>query len=439
MPPDKEPRRARDALVDYYRNWLQIGAALALAAPAPLLRTLQVTDLPHPELSSGVESVIFGISIFAAATLLVWASEVAEQLISAMLALAVLAIIAVLPEYAVDLYFAWTAPDNPENAHFALANMTGANRLLVGFAWPTVFFLYWLRQRKRDLPVGDQNALGLVFLGVATLYNFSIPARQHLSLIDSGVLIGLFATYLLLSSRTPPADETELVGPAQAIAALPRRWRWAVVIGLFGFAAGTVFSAAEPFAEGLVHSGEQLGIDEFVLVQWVAPLASEAPEFLLAALLALRGRAQAGMTLLISSEVNQWTLLVGSLPAAYSISGATLSPLPMESRQVAEVFLTGAQSLFAVAILMSLSLSFREAGIMFGLFAGQLVFPQPEVRWGFGVAYLVFAARWLLAERRSIPPLFSIARRAALAPSSGNPGKSAPRAPPGGRPGAGRT
>ncbi len=438
MPPDKE-LRAAESQVDYRRNWLQIAAAGAVAAPAPVLRTLEIAGLPHPELSSGVESAIFGISIFAAATILVWASEVAEQLISATLALAVLAIIAVLPEYAVDLYFAWTAPDNPQNAHFALANMTGANRLLVGFAWPTVFFLFWLRQRKPDLAVGDQNALGLVFLGAATIYSFTIPLRQHLSLIDSAVLISLFGTYLFLSSRTPPADEMELVGPARAIAALPRRWRWAAVIGLFAFAAGTVFSAAEPFAEGLVDSGEALGIDEFILVQWVAPLASEAPEFLLAAILALRGRAIAGMTVLISSKVNQWTLLVGSLPLAYSISGATFTPMDFDARQVEEVFLTAGQSLFAVAILMSLSLSFREAGIMFALFAGQFFFPQPEVRWGFGVAYIVLAARWLLVERRSIVPLFGTARRAALAPSSGNPGTSKPPGGRGGNHGAGRS
>ena len=414
MSRDKEPAQA----ASLYRNWLQIGVAMAIAAPAPVLRALQIADLPRPHMAPEVESLIFGIAILAAATILVWASEVAEQMISATLALALLAIIAVLPEYAVDLYFAWTAPDNPDNAQFALANMTGANRLLVGLAWPLVFFLFWFRSRKRVLAVGPQNAPGLVFLGLATLFSFSIVARQHLSLIDSGVLISMFVVYLLLSSRAPPADEVELVGPARAVAALPRRWRWAAVIGLFVFSAGAVFAAAEPFAEGLVHSGESLGIDEFILVQWVAPLASEAPEFILAALLALRGRAVAGMTILISAKVNQWTLLVGSLPLAYAVSGSSLSPLDMDSRQVEEVFLTAAQSLFAVAILMSLSLSFWEAGIMFVIFAGQLFFPQAEVRWGFGVAYLALALRWFVAERRAIPALFRTARKELSPPSA---------------------
>jgi cation:H+ antiporter len=121
--------------------------------------------------------------------------------------------------------------------------------------------------------------------------------------------------------------------------------------------------------------GEQLGIDQFLLVQWLAPLASEAPEFVVAAILALRGRALAAMAMLISSKVNQWTLLIGTLPAAYSLSGMSLDPLPMDSRQVEEVFLTSAQSAFAIAIFASMSISFREAALLLGLFSTQLLSP----------------------------------------------------------------
>jgi len=138
MSRNKEAVRGGELRAANLRSWLQIAAAMAVAAPGPVIRVLDMTGLVDLGLASGVESAIFGISIFAAASMLIWATEVAEQLISAMLALAILAVVAVLPEYAVDLYFAWTAPDNPENAHFALANMTGANRLLVGFAWPVV-------------------------------------------------------------------------------------------------------------------------------------------------------------------------------------------------------------------------------------------------------------------------------------------------------------
>ena len=406
----KDAQHAAVAETGRLQHWLLIAAVMAVAAPALVLRTLEIAGLPHPKFSSEVESIVFGISILAAATLLIWATEVAEQLISATLALAILAIIAVLPEYAVDLYFAWGAPDDPEKAQFALANMTGANRLLIGFAWPAVFLLFWYRERKKSLAVGSQNSVGLIFLAVATVYSFTIPFKGHISLIDSAVLISLFLVYLVLSSRGPPR-EAELVGPSLSIATLPLRPRWGVILGLFAFAAATVFAAAEPFANGLVESGEALGVEEFLLVQWVAPLASEAPEFLLAAMLAFRGRAGAGMTLLISSKVNQWTLLVGSLPIAFSISGSTLSPLEIETRQAQEVFLTAAQSLFAIAVLVSLSFSSREAILIFVMFTLQLAIPIPEVRVGFGIAYIALAMVWFLKDRRDIPLLFQTARR----------------------------
>jgi cation:H+ antiporter len=128
-----------------------------------------------------------------------------------------------------------------------------------------------------------------------------------------------------------------------------------------------------------------------VLVQWVAPLASESPEFILAALIAARGRYDAAMTILISSKVNQWTLLIGSLPLAYSVSGGTLDPLTFDDRQSIEVFLTAAQSLFAVAILVSLSVNRFEAAALAGLFFTQFFFTDETIHVVYGVIYVVLA------------------------------------------------
>ena len=431
------PPNNREAPVNHARNWLQIAGAAFIAAPGPVLRVLELTGIAHVEMDPVVESLLFGVSILAAATLLVWASEVAEQLVSATLALAILAIIAVLPEYAVDLYFAWTAGQEltdpsliqmgeTPSVELALANMTGANRLLIGFAWPLVFLLFYLKTRKRNLKVGNPNSIGLIFLGIATLYSFSIPLKGGLALYDSAILIGLFMAYLVLSSKSPPSEH-ELMGPARSIAALSSKRRWAVVIGMFVYAAAVVFAAAEPFANGLVETGESLGVDEFLLVQWVAPLASEAPEFILAAMLALRGRAAAGMMLLISSKVNQWTLLVGSLPIAYSISAGTFDPMPVDGRQAQEVFLTAAQSIFAVAVLANLTFSMREAILIFVLFALQLAIPIPEVRLGFGALYILLAIVWFVRERHELPVLWrharATARGEAVAATSGHQGE----------------
>jgi len=377
------------------KSWLLIAALAALSAPAILFRALD--DFAGVVVVEGnVERVlIFGGAIVAAAFLLTWASETAEKDVSQGLALAAIALIAVLPEYAVDLYFAWTAPDTPAHVHYATANMTGANRLLVGLGWPTVFFIFWMRSKKKVLEVGGHNtSLGLVFLAAATLYSFVIPIKGNLSLIDTGVLVSLFAGYLYMVSRAP-AEEPELVGPAQTIGALPDLPRRIVVISMFLYSAAAIFASAEPFANGLVDMGKELGIDEFLLVQWLAPLASEAPEFVVAAILATRGRALAAMA-----------MLIGTLPAAYSISGGSLSPMPMDSRQVEEVFLTGAQSAFAIAIFASMSISFREAALLLGLFGTQLFFTNPEVRYGYGAVYLLLALVVFFQDRRTIPVVF---------------------------------
>ncbi|HZP26363.1 MAG TPA: sodium:calcium antiporter [Dehalococcoidia bacterium] len=396
------------------RHWILIALTIAVGLPSPVLRLLIVTGAPHPHLGSTGEAILFGIAIFAAALLLTWVSEVAETEIAQTLALVALALVAVLPEYAVDVYFAWTAPDTPAHGHLAIANMTGGNRLLVGMAWPLIFFIFWRQTRRLELPVGRHNAIGILFLGAATFYSFSIPIRGSLSLIDTAAMFALFGLYLYVSSRSPTREVEEFVGPAAAIAALPRGPRRLLLLLLFLFSAGVVFAAAEPFAEGLVHTGQNLGVDEFVLVQWVAPLASESPEFLLAAMLAMRGRSGAAMTILLSSKVNQWTLLVGSLPLAYSISGLTLSPLDFDSRQAEEVFLTAGQSAFAVVVFISLSMAYWEAILLAVLFSTQLFFLDQTVRVGYGAAYVTLAVITLTLQRTSVPPFFRLSRALAL-------------------------
>jgi cation:H+ antiporter len=416
-PPPKPPE---GTLV---RQWLLIVAAALAAAPAPVIRTIEITGVAHLDLEPMLEALIFGLGIFAAATLLTWASEVAETEVSAGLALVVLALIAVLPEYAVDLYFAIQAPhaiecvdpeallppgcEEPHPRNLAIANMTGGNRLLVGLAWPVIFLIFYLKARRAEMPIIAGNSVGIGFLGLATLYSFTIPIRGYLSLVDTAVMFSLFAAYLYISSRAPPREHAVFVGPALAIASLPRAQRRFWILMIFIYAAGVIFAAAEPFAEGLVDTGKEVGVDEFILVQWVAPLASESPEFILAGLIAARGRYDASMTILISSKVNQWTLLIGSLPLAYSISGTTFDPLDFDSRQSEEVFLTAAQSLFAVAILVSLSINRWEAFALGALFVTQFFFTNETIRLIYAGFYLALS---FIIFIRDIPKLGAFGR-----------------------------
>ena len=382
-----------------------ITIATLVTVPALYLR---VTG-SHIELVT--DTALYGLAIVAAAFLLAWAAEAAEVDISQALAVAFIAFVAVLPEYAVDLTFAWKAGQDPEYAPFAVANMTGANRLLIGVGWSAVFFIFWMRTRGNVLSLGRGNALDVAALGAATLYSFTIPLKGSISLFDTVILFAIFVAYMYGVSRAE-GDEPHLVGPAAWLGGLTQRRRRLTNAWLFIFSAVVILGSAEHFAEGLVESGTKLGIDEFLLVQWLAPLASEAPEFLIAGILAFRGRAAVGLAALLSSKVNQWTLLVGGLPVAFSISGETLGGLPLDGRQTEEVLLTAAQSLFAVAILINLSLARREAGALLGLFLIQFLIPISEVRLAIAGIYLVLAAVLMVRQRRELRQLIGWARMA---------------------------
>ncbi len=383
------------------RAWLAIGAAALACVPGI---TCRIMGYHPPDIAGGL---IFGVAILAAAFLLSWGAETAEMDISQGLALAIIAIIAVLPEYAVDFVLAWRAGADPAEAErgLAVANMTGGNRLLIGIGWPIVFFLFFYRTRIRELVVDRERSLELTFLAIATAYVIFIPLRNHITVIDTVVLVSLFLMYMFFTSRVE-TEEVELVGPARALGALQNAPRRTVVGILLVYSALAIFASAEPFAESLVHIGERFGISEFFLIQWLAPLASESPEVLVACLLAWRGRAAAGMGVLISSKVNQWTLLIGTLPVAFLVSagefGWTLG-LPLDARQRDEIFLTAAQSAFAIAVFVNLRMSRVEAATLFALFATQLFITNEHARVLYGLAYTVLCVALLAWNWRDLP------------------------------------
>jgi cation:H+ antiporter len=376
----------------------------------------------HPGEVAG--ALVFGIAVVGAAFLLAAGAETLELDVSRGLALAVLALIAVLPEYAVDFTFAYKAGGNPDRfAPLALANMTGGNRLLIGVGWTLVVLVAAWRIRsiaKRrgyegeldtEVHLDRPHAIEIMFLALATLYSLTLPLKDHVTIFDAVVLVGLYVLYAIRISRAP-AGEPELVGPAQLLGDLPTKRRRITVAALLAYAALVIVLSAEPFAESLVETGKTLGVSTFLLVQWLAPLASEAPELIVAVLFAWRLHTNAGLGTLVSSKVNQWTLLVGTLPLVFIIAGGASSGLPIDPRQREELFLTAAQSAFAVAILINRSISVREAITLFGLFVSQFVLGgvlpgeiREVERIGVGVAYLLLTLVILFKQRHSVWPL----------------------------------
>jgi cation:H+ antiporter len=87
------------------------------------------------------------------------------------------------------------------------------------------------------------------------------------------------------------------------------------------------------------------------------------------------------------------------LPVVYAISAGRVSPMEMDSRQVEEILLTAAQSLFAVAILANLSFSLAEAVVLFVLFSTQLFIPDPRFRYFYSFLYVILTLGMFVVSR----------------------------------------
>ena len=386
--------------------------AVGMTLPGVSIRFL------HPDVSPLLVALLSGMAILGASFLLTWACEVAQMDIPQAVAVAVVAFIAVLPEYAVDMYFTWMAGQHPESAysHYAIANMTGANRLLIGVGWSAIVLVF-AGKFHTGVSLPDDKRTDVLFLGLATLYALFIPIKGSLTWIDGLVLLGIYIWYICIIARRP-VEEEEPEGPAALLAHFAKKVRLRSVIAIFLFSALVIMCNAEPFSESLVASGKLLGINEFLLVQWLAPIASESPEFIIALMFAARGNASLALGSLLSSKLNQWTLLVGMIPGVYAASFGSLSPsINLDTHQFQEILLTAGQSLFAVALLVDLRLQIREAVWLLVLFAAQLLSPLYDVQleallglvhdplrlhYFFAQVYLVLAAVLLLRNWRGL-------------------------------------
>ena len=245
----------------YRKEWLFLAIAMACTLPGLYVRIVDSLGMSIPPPEAG--AVLLGMTMVGAAFLLAWATDVAQLDISQSLAIAILAIVAVLPEYSVDASFAYRAASDPVQGEYAIANMTGANRMLIGIAWPLVLLLFWFatKRRKSGFEMARENTMEFSFLSLATDYSLVIIVKGllvthngiagRLDLIDTGVLVAIYLGYLFASARQPQA-EPELIGPAAAIATLRKGRRRLVVVGLFIVSAAMIIFAADPFAQDLV-------------------------------------------------------------------------------------------------------------------------------------------------------------------------------------------
>ena len=91
---------------------------------------------------------------------------------------------------------------------------------------------------------------------------------------------------------------------------------------------------------------------------------------------------------MVSSNINQWTLLVAMLPVVLSFSMGGAASLPIDPQQSLEILMTMGQQLVGMLFLVNMELAWWEALVLFALWFVQFVFSviNPDVPFWGGVA-----------------------------------------------------
>ena len=322
-------------------------------------------------------------AVLGSAVLIAWGAEAAQFLISQGLALAILAWLQTLPEFAVEAVISYQAGKDPSKIHLMTANFTGSLRLLVGLGWPMIYATaaYFNRKRNKTVLGGidleSEHAVEVVALLPPILYFVIIWWKASLDWYDSVVLFLIYFAYLYFLNKIPPQSDEKLEDiekiPRTILAQTPAV-RNSIIVGLFVAGALVLYFVAHPFLESMLGIAVSIGISQFVFVQWVSPFLSEFPEKVSAFYWA-RKVSSAPMALMnmVSSNINQWTMLVGMLPIVYAISHGSFASIPFDDHQRLEIILTIGQSVLGMVLLSNMRFSWWEALVLFVLWAAQFV------------------------------------------------------------------
>ncbi len=355
-------------------------------------------------------------AILLAAILIAWGAECGQFFVSQGLALAILAWLQTLPEFAVEAVIARDAAIDPSKIHLISANFTGSLRLLVGVGWPLVYFTMvgfnW-RKNKSSRPkllsikLEDEHAVEVLALLLPLFYFLIIYLKGTLNLIDGFILLIFYLVYLYILRKLPPQDEEKIedVGRIpKKVLMMPGMKRIIFIGGFFAGGGLILYFFAEPFLNSLLAMAVSLGVSSFVFVQWVAPFLSEFPEKVSAFYWARTvKKAHLALMNMVSSNINQWTVLVCMIPIVYGLKLGHFAPIVFDGHQRVEILLTIAQSFLGFLFLASMDFNWYEAVGLFVLWLIQFI--QPQWREEITIVYALWIAYELflvLLKRREL-------------------------------------
>ena len=322
-------------------------------------------------------------AILISAMVIAWAAESAQFFIAQGFALAILAWLQTLPEFAVEAVLAWK-----QQVPLLLANLTGALRLLTGLGWPMIYataaFFYKRRHGRpmRRIRLENEHCVEVVGLLAPLAYMAYVYFKGSLSVWDAAWLVLIYVAYLFVLSKMPPQEHEGIEDldfvPRKVVTSSPAV-RNASIGGLFIIGGGIIYLTAEPFLGSLLAVSTLVGVPSFVFVQWVAPFVSEFPEKVSAFHWARTvDRAPMALMNMVSSNINQWTLLTAMLPLVYSMSVGSPADITFDDTQKLELLMTLGQSLIGMMFLVNMELAWWEATALFALWGIQFAFsPVP--------------------------------------------------------------
>ena len=360
-------------------------------------------------------------SILLSAFLVAWGAEAAQFMISQGLALAILAWLQTLPEFAVEAVIAWEAGINPERSHLAIANLTGAIRLLLGLGWPMIYFVFAFFGRRRGdrapaIQLHREHATEVVGLLPPLLYFIVIVIKQTITWVDAVILVLLYVAYLWALLRHPPHDVEQLSDAPRVSqwAYRQRGWRrHAAIGGLLGAGGYLLYVTAHPFLESMLALAAMLSVSQFVLVQWVAPFLSEFPEKVSAFLWARRvTHAPMALMNMVSSNINQWTILAAMIPLVYGYSSyhhtGTWAAFHFDAEQRLEIILTLLQTTLGIVVLANMEFDWFDATALFILWLIQFLAPhlREEVSLAYALWILILLVGFVIKGRALLAPKY---------------------------------
>ncbi|MFA5896638.1 MAG: hypothetical protein WC985_07010 [Thermoplasmata archaeon] len=351
-------------------------------------------------------------AVIGAALMISFGAESSQFFVSQGFAVAVIALLQISPEFVVEATIAYEG-----DVDLMLANFTGSNRLLMGVGWPLIYGVAALFHRRKygkplaEIRLRGEAVIEILALFAPSLYFLIIVEKGTFTVADAIVLATMFVVYMVLLSKLPAEGESSketLVAPSRRIVEMPRWRAKAFIFLLLAIGGAVIMLVAKQFVNSLKITALSLGISTFFFVQWVAPFLSEFPEKVSAFYWAKRGLAPMALLNMISSKVNQWTLLVLFIPTFYSFGLGTIASVPLSEFHKRELLLSIAMTVYGATTLLKRRLTALNASILFGLWLLQFLFPETlpgtslDTRFLTALAFVGLAGVEVLWHRREI-------------------------------------